>query len=306
MSLLAAIKGTRGASGFGFASTAEDVTRDLDLSGRTVLVTGVASGIGHETARVLAARGAHVIGAGRTLESARAALSRIDGRTTAVACELSEPASVRACVAAVAAMEAPLDALIANAGIMALPRLVRHHGYEMQFFTNHIGHFLLVTGLLDRLAPGGRVVMLSSEAHRAAPPGGIEFDNLTGERGYSPWRAYGQSKMANLLFARELARRLDGSGRSANAVHPGVIRTNLGRHMNPVAIAAFGALGGLFAKTVPQGAATSCYVAVHPGMTASGGYFADCNAATPRADGSGAATAARLWAVSEEIAAGLA
>ncbi len=216
MSLLATLKG-KGPSGFGYGSTAEEATRGLDLSGRAYLVTGANSGLGLETVRVLSLRGARVFAAARTAEKARAACAAFGAKIQPVACELSDPASVRACVAAVKADGAPLDAIILNAGIMGLPKLRQAHGYELQFFTNHIGHFILATGLLSQLAEKGRVVALSSTAHQFAPKGGIEFDNLSGERGYSAWRAYGQSKLANLLFAKELARRLAGTGKTANA-----------------------------------------------------------------------------------------
>lgn len=149
--------------------------------------------------------------------------------------------------------------------------------------------------------------MLSSAAHSAAPKGGIEFDNLDGSKGYSAWRAYGQSKFANLLFAKELARRFEGTQRTANAVHPGVIATNLTRHMNAVLRGAWSAFGPLLLKSVPQGAATEVYVASNPSLAAvSGKYFADCNVAAPRADAEDPATAKRLWEVSEEIASGVA
>jgi len=304
MSLLAAIKGRRGANGFGYASTAEEVTAGLDLTGKTVLITGVTSGLGREAARVLAARGAHVIGTGRTAENTRGVLARFGANTTAVACELSEPASVRQAARDVAALGRPLDAVIFNAGIMALPKLQQKHGYELQFFTNHIGHFILMQGLTEALAPDARVVVVSSTAHAGAPKGGIQFDNLSGERGYGAWSAYGQAKIANLLFARELARRFEGTGRTANSLHPGVIITNLGRHLNPVMRFGFGVASVVMCKTVEQGAATECYLAVHPGAAPiSGHYFDDCNIARPRADGTDADTARRLWEVSEDIAA---
>lgn len=306
MSLVALFK-KKGPSGFGYGSTAEEVTAGLSLAGKTILVTGCNSGLGKETLRVLALRGARVLGTARTAEKAREACQEV-GATSAAgfACELADPASVRACVEAVARDGARLDAIVCNAGIMALPRRETAHGHELQFFTNHIGHFILVTGLLDRLADDGRVVMLSSDAHRAAPTAGIEFDNLSGERGYRPWKAYGQSKLANLLFAKELARRLAGTKRTANAVHPGVIATNLSRHMNPVVRAVFGMTEPLFLKSVGQGAATQCYVAVHPASAGvSGEYFADCNVARPRRDAEDPALAKRLWQVSEEIVAKL-
>jgi NAD(P)-dependent dehydrogenase (short-subunit alcohol dehydrogenase family) len=305
MSLYAWFK-PKGPSGFGYGSTAEDVTADVSLTGKTMLVTGCNSGLGLETMRVLAMRGAHVIGTARTQEKARAACATVKGETTGLACELSEPASVRACVAQLGSKGVRLDAIVANAGIMALPKLEQKHGYELQFFTNHVGHFMLVTGLLERLADDARVVMLSSGAHNGAPAGGIELDNLSGEKGYRPWAAYGQSKIANLLFAKELARKLAGTKKTANAVHPGVIHTNLARNMNPLSVVAFAIAGPLALKSVGQGAATQCYVAASPAAASiTGAYFADCNVAKPRADAEDPALARRLWERTEEIVAAL-
>ena len=305
MSLYALFK-PNGPSGFGYGSTAEQVTAGLSLRGKTVLVTGCNSGLGQEAMRVLTLRGARVVGTARTLDKARAACGAVGGDTVPLACELSDPRSVRACVEAVKRAGLRLDVLVCNAGIMALPKLAQAHGVELQLFTNHLGHFMLVTGLLDQLVDDGRVVMLSSGAHAMAPREGIEFDNLSGEKGYLPWRAYGQSKMANLLFAKELARRLAGTGKSANAVHPGVIKTNLSRHMNPMAQLAYALAGPLALKSVAQGAATEVFVAAHPSVaTTSGRYFADCNLARPRRDAEDPALAARLWEVSERIVASL-
>jgi WW domain-containing oxidoreductase len=293
----------KGPSGFGYGTTAEQVTEGMSLAGGTMLVTGCNSGLGLETMRVLALRGARVVGTARTIEKAREACATVTGETVPLACELSDPASVRKCVASVVAAGIRLDAMICNAGIMGLPKLERVHGCELQFFTNHIGHFILVTGLLGQLTDSGRVVMLSSTAHARAKEGGIEFDNLDGGKGYDPWRFYGQSKFANLLFAKELARRLAGTQRTANAVHPGVIRTNLIRH-NPILNMAAAVFSPLLLKTVAQGAATQVYVATNPGLAnVSGEYFADCNVATPRADAMSAATAKQLWEVSEQIVA---
>lgn len=303
MSLVSIFKG-KGPNGFGYGSSAEDVTAGLDLSGKTILLTGCNSGIGKETLRVLALRGAHVIAAARTEEKARAACADVGGETTPVACELSEPSSVRACAARVKALGRPLDAIICNAGIMALPKLTLEQGYELQFFTNHMGHFILVTSLLDQLADGGRVVMLSSDAHKGAPREGIQFDNLDGSKGYSPWAAYGQSKLANLLFAKHLATRLEGTGKTANSVHPGVIHTNLSRSMNPAVNVVLAIGAPLVLKSAAQGAATQCYVAVHPGAAGvTGQYFADCNESRPSYNGRNAELAAELWEASEKIAA---
>jgi NAD(P)-dependent dehydrogenase (short-subunit alcohol dehydrogenase family) len=306
MSLLAALKG-KGENGFGYGTTAEEATAGVDLSGKRILVTGVNAGLGLETLRVLHLRGAHVVAAARTVDKAAGAIAAAgaSGRATPIACELSEPSAVRACVDEVRGLGRPLDVILCNAGIMALPKLEQKLGYELQFFTNHIGHFLLVTGLLDRLTDDGRVVMLSSAAHKQAPRDvGIELDNLSGERGYGAWKMYGQSKLANMLFASELARRFAGSGRVAFSIHPGVIRTELVRHLNPVMRGAFALAGPIGLKTIPQGAATQCYAAAHPDARQhTGKYLADCNPAETTRHGRDAALAARLWAVSEEIAA---
>jgi WW domain-containing oxidoreductase len=297
---------SKGPSGFGYTSTAEDVTAGLDLKGKTYLVTGVNSGLGQETLRVLSLRGAKVLAAARTVDKAKAAGAVAKGETVPLACELSDPQSVRACVKAVRDSGEKLDGIIANAGIMALPKLETAFGYELQFFTNHVGHFMLVTGLLDALKEDGRVVMLSSDAHKRAPKGGIQFDNLDGRQGYSPWANYGQSKIANLLFAKELARRFEGSKRTANALHPGVIPTPLSRHMGKAVQSLMSVAAALAMKTVPQGAATQVYVATHPSVsTVSGQYFADSNVARPRRDAEDPELARRLWEVTEKIVAGL-
>lgn len=305
MSMIGMFKG-KGPSGFGYGSTAEEVTAGLSLDGKTVLVTGCNSGLGQEAMRVLVKRGATVLGTARTQEKAREACGPLGPLAVPFDCELSEPASVRGCVAAVKRAGLRLDAIIANAGIMALPKREQAHGVELQLFTNHVGHFMLVTGLLDQLAEDGRVVMLSSAAHQMAPKGGILFDDLAADHGYTPWGHYGQSKLANLLFAKELARRFAGTRRTASAVHPGVIRTNLSRHMPGIATFLFGLSAPLFLKSVEEGAATEVYAAVHPSLAATSGvYFADCNVARPRADAEDPALARRLWEVTEAIVARL-
>ena len=289
-----------GPSGFGGGSSAEQVTSGLDLAGRHILVTGCNSGLGLEMCRVLRLRGATVTGAARTQEKADAAMGPMGA--AGVACELSEPASVRAAVAKLNE-GAPLHAIVCNAGIMALPERQVKHGVELQLFTNHVGHFLLVTGLLGRLATDGRVVVLSSAAHKNAPAEGIRFDDLGAEREYGAWSSYGQAKLANLLFVRELAHRLEGE-RRATAVHPGVIATALARSMNPVMQAAWALAGPLVLKTIPEGTATQTWAAVHLGAAAlNGEYLVDCNVAKSSKLGSDRALAARLWEVTEGIAA---
>lgn len=301
MSLVALIKGRRGASGFGHASTAEEVTEGIDLSGKTVVITGANSGLGAETARVLSMRGADVIALARTPDKAKAAAAPLP-RGVGVACELSEPESVRECVAEILALDRKIDILICNAGIMALPKLEQKHGYELQFYTNHMGHFVLVTGLLDALSDDARVVMLSSYGHTLAKRG-MELDNLSGAKDYSSWRAYGRSKLANLLFAVELSSLFEGTKRTANAVHPGVIRTNLGRHLHPVMNGIYAATGAIYAKTPEQGAATTCYVATNPVLSEiSGKYFSDSNLCKTSRHGRDTRMAKDLWEASEKIA----
>lgn len=295
MSLYGWLKG-RGPSGFGYCSEAAEVCAGLDLRGRNYLVTGTNSGIGQETVRVLLNQGASVLAAARTKEKAAASGLPV----IPLECELSEPSSVLQCIREVRGLDLELDGIIANAGIMALPRLERKHGLELQFLTNHMGHFLLVTGLTDRLRPDGRVVMLSSRAHRMVPPGGIQFDNLDGSKGYHPWRFYGQSKLANLLFARALSRRIP---QSVCAVHPGVIATGLGRHLPSPIQSLLNLIGPLFLKSIPEGAATQVWAAVHPATAQlRGHYLADCNLARCTAHGQDEGLSERLWQVSHELA----
>lgn len=290
---------------FGAESTALEVTEGLDLTGRTAFITGCNSGLGFETMRVLALRGVHVIGAARTLEKAEQACATVSGRTTPVVCELTELDSVAACGATVRALGLPLDMLILNAGIMALPELEQVNGIEKQFYVNHVGHFALASQLIGRVreAEQGRVVVLSSSGHQFAPEQGIPFDNLSGERGYEPWKMYGISKLANGLFTLELARRLEGTPTTANCVHPGVIDTNLGRHFPWWQRIAADLIGWTFMKSVEAGAATQTYVATAPALAGySGYYFADCNPVMPDPRMLDATQAAELWAVSEELA----
>ena len=299
-----------GPNGFGYGSTAEDVTDGVSLAGKTFLLTGCNSGIGKETLRVLVLRGARVIGTARTKEKAKeacdagVATSGASGEGIPLACELEDPASVQACAREVKDKGLRLDGIVCNAGVMALPKLEKVHGYEKQFFTNHIGHFILVTELLEQLTDDARVVVVSSAAHARAPEGGIAFDNLDGSKGYSAFTFYGQSKIANILFAKELSRRFEGTKKTANALHPGVIDTNLARHMNPATAVFYAVAKPLALKSIEQGAATQVFLAASPkaaGIT--GEYWASSNVAKPRRDARDPSLAKKLWEESEAIVA---
>lgn len=280
-------------SSFGAQSTAEEVTAGLDLSGKTAIVTGCNSGIGYETMRVLALRGAHVIGTARSVEKGREAADSVTGRVTPVVLELTDFDSIVDCADEIQAMDVPIDMLVLNAG-MLLTDLQQVSGLEMQFVVNHLGHFIFGNRLMSRVtdAPEGRVVVVGSIAHMGAPEGGIQFDNLGGE-GWSR-QSYGHSKLANGLYSLELSRRLAGTRATSNCVHPGGVRTNILRNT--------GFSGARLNKSPEQGAATQCYVATHPSLTGvTGQYFADCNLAEQGDHQKDEAMAARLWEVSEEL-----
>jgi NAD(P)-dependent dehydrogenase (short-subunit alcohol dehydrogenase family) len=292
---------------FGADATAEQVTAGLDLSGRTALVTGCNSGLGYETMRVLALRGAHVFGTGRTLERAEVACASVEGRTTPLALELSDFQSAVDCAAAVRASGVDLDMLICNAGINTFGDLELVDGIEKMFVVNFLGHFVLVNRLLPMMVArgAGRIVHVGSRSgYRRAPPAGIDFDNLRGEKGFDAGEAYGRSKLANALFSLELARRLEGSGVTSNVIHPGLVVTNIARTAPGALRWAFDKLGPLFAKTPEQGAATQVYVATAPALAdVSGAYFEDCNPVTVSGDHHmfDEAMATRLWRTAEEM-----
>ena len=294
-------------SKFGSNSTAEEVTADIDLTGKVALVTGCNSGIGYETMRVLALRGAHVIGTGRTLKKALDACASVAGKTTPVALELSDFDSVVQCADSVQALGLPVDMLICNAGYVAGREQQHAYGVDLTFAINHLGHFILVNRLLDQLraAPQGRVVMVSSFAAVAQPAVEIEFDNLAFKGNYDYWHSYAHSKLANALFSLELADRMSDSPVSSNALHPGVIKTKLARNQAGVLRWLFGIYADLFYKDVPQGAATTAYVASHPALRGVSGYFfADSIpvfASKPENNLYNRAMAARLWQVSVEL-----
>lgn len=295
-------------SSFDEDSTAEDVTAGLDLSGKLAVVTGCTSGIGFETMRVLALRGAYVVGTSRSLERAEQACKKVIGVTTPLELELSDLDSAVACANVIRSLKAPPDILVCNAGYLGgsgKRELV--NGVEKHFAINHLGHFVLVNRLLGRLymADQGRIVVVASRAsYTNAPEQGIVFDDLAASRDYDDRRAYGQSKLANVLFALQLGKMLRGTRITANALHPGVIDTEIDRHMgwfSQKGFALYAALGGT--KSVEQGAATSCYVATSPQLGAtSGKYFEDCNAVTI-SDGHlhDEEMAERLWLATEDL-----
>jgi NAD(P)-dependent dehydrogenase (short-subunit alcohol dehydrogenase family) len=269
---------------FGFASTATDVVEGIDLSGKRAIVTGGSWGIGVETARALAGAGADVTLAVRDTDAGDRTAADITATTGnseihVGRIDLSDQASVAAFVGS---WSGPLHILVNNAGVMGLPELqLTPDGWEMQFATNHLGHFALANGLHDALAAAGaaRIVSLSSEAHLRSP---VVFDDINfASRPYDPFLAYSQSKTANALFAVEAARRWHGDGITANAVHPGAIQeTSLARHLDPAALADLIASSSYLYKTLEQGAATSVLVATSPQLEGvSGHYFADCNEA---------------------------
>ncbi len=293
---------------FGARSTADEVLAGLDLSGRTYLVTGCASGIGHETMRALTARGAHVIGTARSLARAEGACAQIrdhlPGRTTPLACDQDDFASVAEAAVRLRALAIEFDAIIANAAIMAPPTPDLRYGVESQFRVNHLSHMLLATRLADRLRMGsGRLVTVSSSAAQSkAPREGIAFDDLDARRGYRGLERYGQSKLANLAFAKLMAPRLRERGVTSNAVHPGVIAsTDLFRAL-PRPARALLWLGRPFMKSIAQGAATQCYAAAHPDLDgATGGFYADCRPARANPHADDPEFQARLWTVSEDL-----
>ncbi len=271
-------------SQFDANSTAEEVTLGLDLSGKTILITGANSGLGYETMRVLALRGAHVLATARTMEKATKAAQSIKGEVTPLVCELSNFESVVNCAAAVEKLGRPLDGLICNAGIMGTSELQTVYGLEKQFVVNYLGHFLLAQRLLPRLeaAQQGRIVLLSSGLYTKAPDAGIEFDNLSSERSYAVFAAYGQSKLAMALFAMEFSRRFPDSSVTANALYPGVIHTKLFRQQPSYVKLGFKLGGWTFLKSVEEGAATQYYLATHPSLAKiSGRFFADCKPIVP-------------------------
>ncbi len=314
---------------FGAKSTTEDVLQGVDLTGKRVLVTGVSAGLGIETARALAAHGAIVVGAARDLVKAGAALDAaisnkaVRGRISLVELDLASLASARAAADKLIAANEKFDVVIANAGVMACPQGTTKDGFETQFGTNHLGHFVFVNRIAPLIKEGGRFVSLASSGHRFSD---VDLDDPNFERTtYEPFLAYGRSKTANVLFAVEFDRRHKARGVRAAAVHPGGIQTELGRHMTDDmrkamlerVTAARGASGVAFEwKTIPQGAATSVWTGfVARAEDVGARYCEDCHVAElveggsdPLSSMSGVRRyaldgehAKALWAKSEEM-----
>jgi NAD(P)-dependent dehydrogenase (short-subunit alcohol dehydrogenase family) len=306
----------------GAQSTTDDVLDGVDLAGKRILVTGVSAGLGVETARALVAHGAEVVGAARDLDKARHATAAVTGpgKLNLVELDLASLASIGACADALVADGRPFDVIIANAGVMATPQGRTADGFETQFGTNHLGHFVLVNRIASLLRSGGRLVNLSSAGHRYSD---VDLADPNFERTpYDPWVAYGRSKTANILFAVEFDRRYRPLGIRATAVHPGGIHTELSRHLDEGTLQAL--IGTLDAnaaaagqppfrfKTIPQGAATSVWAATVADADAVGGHYCeDCHVAEI-SQGEGVRSGVRsyaldsdsakaLWAKSEEL-----
>lgn len=280
---------------FGANSTTDDVLAGVDLKGRRVLVTGVSAGLGVETARVLAAHGADVVGAARDLAKAEAATAVVreaaaasGGSLRLIQLDLASLASVRAAADALVEDGRSFNLVIANAGVMATPFGKTADGFETQFGTNHLGHFVFVNRIASLLKAGSRVVSLASAGHRFSD---VDLEDPNFERTeYTPFGAYGRSKTANVLFAVEFDRRHKARGVRAVAVHPGGIQTELSRHLDPAFIqqwldqlnaeAAAQGQPPIQMKTIPQGAATSVWAGVVASAEAVGGrYCEDCHVA---------------------------
>jgi NAD(P)-dependent dehydrogenase (short-subunit alcohol dehydrogenase family) len=284
---------TTSTSVFGATSTTEDVLSGVNLRGKRILVTGVSAGLGVETARSLAAHGARVVGAARDLTKAEAATTQVrkDGAANGgsfelVALDLASLKSVRASADQLLAKGEPFDVIIANAGVMATPFGHTVDGFETQFGTNHLGHFVLVNRIASLIRDGGRLINLSSAGHRYSNVD-LEDPNFEGTP-YDPFVAYGRSKTANILFAIAFDRQHRKRGVRAAAVHPGVIETELARHVDPSRLQAlidqinqqFAAdgKGPMQWKTIPQGAATSVWAAiVAPADEIGGRYCENCH-----------------------------
>ncbi len=305
-------------SGFGHDTPAADIVAGIDLTGKTVLITGGYSGIGTETVKALHGTGATILVAGRRPEQARETLGDLFETVTVLELDLIDPASIDACAEAVGQVTTKIDLFIGNAAIMACPLTRDTRGYESQFATNHLGHFHLAARLWPLIAAAGqgaRIVSLSSLGHKRS--GFHPDDPHYMNREYEKWEAYGQAKTANSLFAVGLDARAKTAGIRAFAVHPGGIMTNLGRYLTEEDRAGFqtmAAKGSFRFKTTEAGAATTVWAATSPLLTGHGGvYCEDCDVAAPTDQDRNAsmtgvmahaidpAMAEALWDVSEDL-----
>ncbi|KAJ4806383.1 NAD(P)-binding Rossmann-fold superfamily protein [Rhynchospora pubera] len=311
--------GSAGPSGFGSKSTAEEVTEACThISSITAIITGATSGIGAETARILAKRGARLILPVRSLISAEEMKARILSECSGsdiiiLPLDLSSLASVQSFVSRFLSLGLPLNLLINNAGKFPDRHAVSEDGIEMTFATNYLGHFLLTKLLLEKMAETakesgieGRIVNVSSTVHSWFTGDGIQYlDQITHKKiPYDPTKAYSFSKLANVLHAKALSERIKEmkANITANCVNPGVVRTQLTRDREGLMTDLMFFISSKFIKTIPQAAATACYVAVHPAVTGvSGKYFSDCNELMPSNLASNSEEALRLWNFSDKL-----
>ncbi|XP_061348691.1 short-chain dehydrogenase TIC 32, chloroplastic isoform X2 [Gastrolobium bilobum] len=297
--------GWKGPSGFSASSTADQVTQGIDGTSLTAIVTGASSGLGLETTRVLALRGVHVVMAVRNVDTGMNVKETIlkeipTAEIDVMELDLSSMASVRKFAEDYKSSGLPLNILINNAGVMATPFMLTQDNIELQFATNHLETMKKTVLECNR---EGRIVIVSSEAHRFAYSEGVRFDKINDESGYNSYFAYGQSKLANILHANELSRRLkeEGVEITVNALHPGSIITNILRYHGYVNVIA-NMVGKYFLKNVQQGAATQCYVALHPQVKGiSGEYFMDSNKANPTSQAKDSELAKKLWEFSVSL-----
>ncbi|KAJ4803011.1 NAD(P)-binding Rossmann-fold superfamily protein [Rhynchospora pubera] len=305
----------KGPSGFSVFSTAEEVTQGIDDTGLTALVTGASSGIGAETSRVLALHGVHVVMGVRNLSAGERVKELImkeapNAKIDVLALDLSSLSSVRNFAYNFNALDLPLNILINNAGIAFIPFKLSEDGIELQFATNYLGHFLLTNLLLEKMKATsqengveGRIVIVSSDSYKMTYHRGIQFDKINNERRYNSILAYGQSKLANMLHCLELSQKLkdENVNITVNSLHPGAVVTSILRH-HSFLDGLLGLVGKFVLKNVHQGAATTCYLALHPNLSGvTGKFFVDCNMTEVKSYGKDVNLAKLLWDFSCEL-----